>query len=264
MGWIRGFFTVVVAVLIFFSVLSLNLFGILSSSLTYENVYEESSIVFENILHDVNVDSIITSRYPLIVEFCKNNSEFVFSDSGFVFEIPCDSITEGADAVLREGIKSAIHKIYYGNYSEKVTSYLDEPQEVPLFLISEKAHNFTSKIFYYSLFFFIILFASLFFLVKNKSNTFLLPGIFMVVISLLFFKINEFFSLFSDGILFQFLGIFFSKSFPVSIRILIVGILLIIVAVVFRVFKIGFWISSFIEKMKEKLQKPTQVNKKNK
>jgi hypothetical protein len=261
MAWIRGFFTVVVAVLIFFSVLSLNLFGILSSSLTYENVYEESSIIFEDVLQDLNVSSIIEKRYPAIVEFCENNSEFVFGEEGYVFEIPCDSVIQGTDAVLQEGVKSVINKIYYGNYSEKVTDYLDEPQEAPLFLISEKAHNFTSKIFYYSILLFIFLIVALFFLVNNKSNTFLLPGIFMVVISLLFFKINSFFSHLSDGILFQFLGIFFSRSFPVSMRLLIIGILLIAIAIVFKVFKVGFWVSSLIEKFKEKKNISKNINK---
>jgi len=56
------------------------------------------------------------------------------------------------------------------------------------------------------------------------------------------------------------LGIFFSTAFPVSIRLLIAGILLILIAVFFKAFRVGFWISSLVEKFKEK--KPVQMQKK--
>jgi hypothetical protein len=266
MGMIRGFFVVIVAVLLFFSLFAVNLFGILSSSLTYEKVQEKAEIVLEDILVDLNVTSIIEQRYPVIVSFCQNNSEvvinseYIFSDEGIVFDIPCESALQGVDAVIDEGIKSVVHKIYYGNYSENATDYLNTPQDAPLFLISEKAHNVSSNIFYYSILASLILIGLLFLLTERKSNTFLLPGIFMVLSSLLFFKIKDVLSLFSDGIIFKFLGIFFSTSFPVSIRILILGILFILVAVFFKVFRIGFWISSLVEKFKNK--KPVQMQKK--
>lgn len=270
MGWIRGFFTVVVAVFLFFSILSLNLFGILSSSLTYENVQHESEIVLEEILIDLNVTSIIEQRYPAIISFCLNNSEvvinsqYVFSDSNYVFDIPCEVVIDGLDAVIDEGIRSIVHRIYYGNYSENMTDYLDTPKDAPLFLISEKAHNTTKKIFCYSIIFTLILIGLLFFMVEKKSNSFLLPGIFLVISSLIFFKIDNLFSLFSDGIIFKFLGIFFSTAFPVSIRLMIIGILLIAFAIIFKVFKFGFWISSFIEKIKEKFNKNSSSFKVNK
>ncbi|MCK9568004.1 hypothetical protein M0R72_03550 [Candidatus Pacearchaeota archaeon] len=266
MGVIRGFFVVIVAVLLFFSVFSLNLFGILSSSLTYENVQEKAEIVLEDVLTDLNVTSIIEQRYPMIVSFCQNNSEvvinseYIFSDEGLVFDIPCESALQGIDVVVDEGIRSVVHKIYYGNYSENATDYLSTPQDAPLFLISEQAQILSNKAFYYSLLASLILIGLLFLLTKRKSNTFLLPGIFMVFSSLIFFKINDIFSLFSDGILFKFLGIFFSTAFPVSIRLLIAGILLILIAVFFKAFRVGFWISSLVEKFKEK--KPVQMQKK--
>jgi uncharacterized protein YneF (UPF0154 family) len=62
-------------------------------------------------------------------------------------------------------------------------------------------------------------------------------------------------SLFSDGIVFKVLGVFFSESFYISLKLLIAGILLIILAIVFKVFKLGFWISSMVEKVKEKMRK---------
>ena len=252
MGWIRGFFTVIVAVLLFFSLFAVNLFGILSSSLTYENVYNESSVLFEDILSDLNVSSIIEERYPVIVSFCQNNSEFVFSEAGYVFEIPCESALQGTEAVIDEGVKSVIRKIYYEEYSGNASDYLDELQSSPLFLISQNAQKFSSKVFYYSFLASLILIVLLFFVVEKKSNAFLISGIYLVSNSLVFFKINDIFSLFSDGIVFQFLGIFFSTAFSVSIRLLVVGILFILVAIFFKAFRVGFWISSLVEKFKEK------------
>jgi len=267
MGIIRGFFVVIVAVLLFFSVFSLNLFGILSSSLTYENVQQQAEIILGDVMNDLNVTSVIEQRYPTIVSFCLNNSEvvvnseYVFSESDYVFDIPCESALQGIDAVIDEGIKSVVHKIYYGNYSENITSYLDAPQDAPLFLISEQAQKTTSKIFYYSLLATLILMGLLFFAVEKKSNSFLISGIYFVLCSLSFMKINNLFSLFSDGILFKFMGIFFSTAFPVSIRLLIIGILLLAIAIVFKVFRVGFWISSIAEKFKGK-SKPVQISKK--
>lgn len=264
---IRGFFVVIVAVLLFFSVFSLNLFGILSSSLTYENVQQQAEIILKDALMDLNVTSIIEQRYPMIVAFCVNNSEvvigseYIFSNEGIVFDIPCESALQGIDTVVDEGIRSVVHRIYYGNYSENITSYLDTPQDAPLFLISEKAQIFSKNTFYYSLLASLILIGLLFLLTERKSNTFLLPGIFMVLSSLIFFKINDILALFSDGMLSKFLGIFFSTSFEVSVIILIAGVLLILVAVFFKIFRIGFWISSLVQKFKGK-STPVQTSKK--
>jgi len=250
MGWIRGFFTVIVGVLLFFSLFAVNLFGILSLSLTYENVYNESSVIFEDILQDLNVSSIIEERYPVIVSFCQNNSEFVFSEADYVFEIPCESVLQGTEAVIDEGVKSVVRKIYYEDYSGNASSYLDESQSAPLFLISQNAQKISNKVFYYSILASLILIILLFVIVEKKSNAFLIPGIYLVSNSLVFFKIKDIFSLYSEGIVFQFLGIFFSTAFPVSIRLLIAGILLILVAVFFKAFRVGFWISSLVEKFK--------------
>lgn len=255
MGGIRGFFSVIVSVILFFSILSLNLFGILSSSLTYETIQIESMGVVNTLVDDLNISSMINQYYPLILIFCQNNSEYVFSESDYVFTIPCDNVVQGPEKVLEEGIKSVIYNVYYGDYPGKIGDYLDNLQDSPFFLISQKAYFFTSKIFYYSLVLSIILLIALFFLVHNKSNAFLIPGIFVTLFSLLFLKFNVFFSKTSNGIISQFLGIFFSKSFPVSIRFLIVGIVFIVVAIVFKVFKVGFWISSFLEKFQKK-EKP--------
>ncbi len=268
MGGIKGFFLVIVSILLFFSIISLSLFSVLSSSLTYENVYKESSVFVGEILQDLNVNQIIEQQYPLMLLYCENNTQFVFSDSNYVFEIPCESVFQGKEAIFNEGIKSIVKDFYYKDYSENFISYLDNPQDAPLFLISEKAYNFTNKLFYSSLAISIILTLLLFFLTEKKSNTFLLPGIFFVFSSLLFFKMDSILAKFSEGIVFQFFGIFFSTTFSISIRLLIIGILLIAIAIVFKVFKVGFWISSFIEKFKKSPQKSqeksnvTQIKKK--
>ena len=261
MGWLRGFFTVIVAVLLFFSVFSLSLFGIVSTSLTYDNVYKESSVIFGDILSNVNVSLVIEKNYPMIVSFCENNSEYVFSEGGYVFDISCESVMQGTEAILEDGIKSVISKIYYDDYSIDASNYIDEPQNAPLFLISEQAHDSASRIFYYSILASLILLAALFFLVENKSNTFLIPGIYFVLNSLMFFKINNVSSLFSDGIVFKFLGIFFSTSFSVSVKLLIIGILLIVIAIVFKVFKVGFWISSVMEKFQKRSKPEMKIKK---
>lgn len=263
MGTLRNFFTVIVAVLLFFSVLSLNLFWILSSSLTYENIYETSSLVIKGILSNLNISFIMEDYSPKIIAYCQNNSEFVFSEQGYVFEIPCESALQGTDAILNEGIKNVVYQIYYKNYSFSKNS-IDELQNNPLFLISEKTHNFTNKILYFSSSIFIILFVTLFFLVDKKSNAFLIPGIYLIFSSLLFFKMDKLISKSFSEIVSQFLGIFFSTSFSVSIKLLILGIVFIFIFILLQSFKIGFWISKVMGKPNSKKEKQTKTENRNK
>lgn len=238
----------------------MNLFGVLGSSLTYENVLENSHVIVEDFLFDLNVNSIIDRNYLLMQNYCVNNSEYVFSEEGYVFNIPCDAVLSGKESILDEGVKSVVHQVYYDDYSKNVTDYIKEPQTAPLSLISKDSYDYTNKVFYSSLSLSLILIIILFLLVEKKSNTFLLSGIFILICSLIFIKIEGLFSLFSDKTFFQFLGIFFSQSFSVSVKFLIFGILLIIFSVIFKIFKLGFWISSIIEKVKVKMQKPSFVN----
>lgn len=251
MGVIRGVLLVLVAVLLFLSIICTNLFWTLSSSLKYENVEKESVIIAKDFLKGVNVDTAIKQMYPLILSYCKNNSEYVFNYQGYTFDVPCSVASKGQDAIIEEGVKDLVKNVYYTEYDCNFLDCASKPQ-LPLFLVSEKAYNFfTNKLYLFLIAFFILL-ALTFLLVEKKTNVPILAGSLLIVSSLIFIKSDFLFALFSDNIIFKFLGIFFSQAYFVSLRILIAGIILVVIGIIFKIFKVGFFVSNLLKPKEQK------------
>lgn len=264
MGAIRGILLVFVVVLLFLSVLSANLFWALTVSLNYDNVQEESTSIIKDFLQGMNMTGIIKQNYPLIQFYCINHSEYTFNYQGYTLDIPCSVVAQGENAIVEEGIRDLIKGVYYTKYD---CNFLDCPSkfQLPLFLISEKAHDFWKSNLYFALGISFVLLALLFLFIEKKTNLPILAGSLLVVSSLIFIKLDSLFSLFSNQVIFKFLKIFFSKSYFVSFRILIAGIVLVITGIVLKIFKVGFSISDFISKLKEKaMQQKAQAKKKRK
>ncbi len=260
MGAIRGILLVFVAVLLFLSILLANLFWVLTISLDYENVREESTLLVKDFLKEINVTNAIKQAYPLISFYCQNNSEYVFNYQGYTFDIPCSIALQGENAIVEEGIKDLVKNVYYAEYE---CSFLDCPNksQLPLFLVSEKAHDFWKNNFYLVLGICLVLLILVFLFIEKKTNVPILAGSLLVVSSLLFIKLDSLFALFSDKIIFKFLWIFFSQTYFISLKILIAGIILIVVGIIFKIFKVGFFISNLISKSKEKTSKKSKKSK---
>jgi hypothetical protein len=251
MGAIKGFFLVIISVLLFLTIFSTILLGIFGKSLNYNNLETESSIAIKGILENYNLSSQVEKIYPLIQSYCQNNSNYVFSFGEYALDIPCNSALQGTDAILNEGVKSFIHQVYYKEYNCNFVNCFNN-SEIPLFLISEKTHNFLINKFYILLTISFILFILLFFAVNKKSNAFIIGGIFSIILSLLSFKLDYLLSSISNKTISSVLKIFFSQSFYVSLWALIMGVILIVLGIVFKIFNIGFFISNLISKIKEK------------
>jgi len=249
MGAIRGVLLVFVAVFFFLSLLSLSLLWTLSLSLNYETLQKESAVIAKDFLKEINVTEAIRQNYPLIQIYCKNYSNYVLNYQGYTFDIPCSVALQGEDAIIEEGIKDTIHSIYYTEYD---CNFIDcfRKSSVPMFLISQKAYDFWTGKLYFSLLASFILFILVFLLVEKKTNAFILSGSLAIVSSLPFIKLDSLLSLFSDKMIFKFLGIFFSQAHFVSIKILIIGAGLLVLGIVLDIFKVGFFISNFISKIK--------------
>ncbi len=264
MGVIRGILLVLVVVLLFLSVVCITLFWTLSLSLRYENVEKESVIIAKDFLKGTDITGIVKQMSPFINSYCKNNSEYVFNYQGYTFDIPCSTALEGEDAIVEEGVRDLVKDVYYTEYDCSFLDCASKPQ-LPLFLISEKALDFfTNKLYFFLMASFILLIL-VFLFIEKKTNIPILVGSLLVTSSLLFIKLDSFFSLFPDNIIFKFLGIFFSQAYFVSLRVLVIGIVLIVAGIVLKVFKIGFFISNIIAKSKEKMQqkKTEKLKKKN-
>lgn len=259
MGFIRGFLVVVISVLLFLSLLSMTLLGVLSSSLNYETLQQKSSGVIEDSLESqFNLSSNLNSFIPIMQLYCINNSvsDYVFNTGGYTFDIPCTTVIQGKDAIIDESISDLIHNVYYTKYD---CSFIDCVIESPFALVSEKAYNYLNGKFYFFLLASFLLTAALFFFVEKKTNTFIIAGSMMTISSLIFFKLDSIFALFPEQILFKLLGIFFSESFSFSVKILIAGIVLLIIGIIMKIFKLGFKIEQFISKLKQaKKVQPSQ------
>ncbi len=250
MGVIRSFFIVLVSVLLFVSFVGLNLFGILSLSLNYDQVQKAAPTIANDLIQDFNLSSEIQRVYPELQLYCLNNSDYVFSAKGYTFDIPCSSVNQGDNAIINEGVNDLIHQVYYTSYS---CNFLDcaKSTQIPLFLISQKAYDYWTNKFYIFLVSSLIFLIILFLLTEKKSNASIISGILLTASSILFIKFDAIINSFSDKIVYQFLTIFFSQAFYVSLRFLILGILILIAGIVFKLFNIGMFISNLIGKIKK-------------
>jgi hypothetical protein len=266
MGFIRGVLLVLVTVLLFLSIICVNLFWTLSLSLDYKNVEKEALAVSKDFLKEINVTSAVKQAYPLINSYCKNHSEYVFNYQGYTFDIPCDAAVKGEDAVIEEGVRDLVKNVYYTEYECDFLECASKPQ-IPLFLISEKAYDFFTGKFYFFLAALFILLIFVFLFVEKKTNVPILAGSLLIISSLIFIKLDSLFALFSDKIILSLLKIFFSQTYFVSLRILIIGIALVLLGIVLKIFKVGFFVSKLISKVNQKkidISKKKSVKKKSK
>jgi len=273
MGFIRGLLVVVISVLLFLSILSMTLFGVLSSSLSYENVKENSASLIKDSLEDgFNLSRAVGNVIPLMQKYCKNNSvsDYVFSSEGYTFDIPCETVLQGKDKIIEEGLSDLVYKTYYKQYDCSFIECLkkspfDEVESTFVeILVSERAYDYWNNKFYFFLGAVFILSLGLFLFVEKKSNSFILLGGMLVISSLIFIKIDSALSFFSNKIFLNLAKVFFSESFSISVRILISGIAMFIFGLILKIFKIGFKLQNFISKLKKSENKfvPKQEFKK--
>lgn len=259
MGFIRGFFLVIVSVLLFLSFLCINLFGILSLSLNYNNFQNESVSVIQDSLQSFNITNQIGEAYPMIQLYCQTHSNYTFNTGGYTFNIPCNIAMQGTSAIIQEGAKEITQQVYYTKYDCDFLNCASSTQ-IPLFLLSEKAYNFWTDKLRISLAVSFVLLVLLFLLARKKPNMPLLSGILLSVSSIPFIKLDILLNLFSTKLFDKFLKIFFSQSFYFSIRVLIAGVVLIAIGIIFKIFDVGFFISNLILKIKKSESK--QINNK--
>ena len=180
--------------------------------------------------------------------------DYVFRESDHTYIITCNSALQGKDAMIKEGIKSIIHDNYYADSECRFFDCFKKTSLSgfnPLFLISERTYNYVNGKFYFFLFISLILTGALLFFIEKKTNLPILTGILLIISSLLFIKLDAILSLFSDKTFFNFLWIFFSNSYLISLKILIAGVILLIIGIILKIFKVGFFISNLISKFKK-------------
>ena len=256
MGAIRGILLVVVSVLLFVVLLGGNVLWTLDKSLDYETIKPELVFVIkEAIENEINLSEVVEEEFGEMEEYCLDNPVYVFSDEEFgqVFEIECDVVAQGSDAVVDSAIESFVEKIYSGQIESKdVSSVLEEvntESKQPMFDFV-KLKNSVHSYFYIAWVVALVLFVLVFFLVEAKSNSFIIAGSLLAISSLPLIKIEQFLSLipFEFG---EFLIVFFSEANTVFLISFITGLVVLIIGVVMKFFGIGFKIFEFFNKFKD-------------
>jgi len=252
MGFIRGGAFVIASVLLFILFLAGHVLWTLNSSLEYDVLKPELVTIVKGMAEEQGFDSnTINQRYPAMQLDCLNNSDFVFRQGEYAFDMPCEILTQGTDAVLDRGINDILENIYYDDYD---CDFLDcfELTSPPFFLVSKKAQDYWADKFYLVVFGILILIGLMFLLIESKTNLPFVVGSSLLVSSLPFMKLEVLMSFFAEKTFLQIFAIAFTQSysafligFGISIGILIFGIFL-------KFFGIGFKLADFFNKFKKK------------
>lgn len=257
MGLIRGGLLTLVSILLFLSLFATNTFLTMSMSLNHNVVKPELiSVVNSILINQTNVADDINKNIGWMQLYCKNNSVFTkkISDPEFVFEIPCEVVENGSEAIINYAVNDIVETNYYKKYDCKFWQCEYNP---PFYLFSEKAYNYWKGWFYWSLFASLVLIALAFILIEIRSSIpFLLGGI-LIISSLPFVKIEWLFSLLGSWKFLQFFSLFFSESYKVFLISFISGVLLIGIGIVLKFLGIGDLISKLF-----RIKKSTKIDKK--
>jgi hypothetical protein len=250
MGVIRGVLLVFVCCLFFISVFAAGLTFTLATSLKYDNVKAQLTATLEEILEStIKLHEKFDDVYPLMELYCQSNAEYIFEHEGYTFKIPCDVLVEGYDAVISHAIGNVLEDVYYTEYDCSFLNCFNEGQ-LPLFLVSEKARGFWSSKFYFLLIASAVLAGLMFLLAEKKTNMPIIAGSLLIVASLPFMKLSDIMLNFG-GEFAGLLRIFFTTSFKVFIRMIILGIIVLALGIILKIFGIGFKISELISKFKK-------------
>ncbi|MCK4553252.1 hypothetical protein KAT80_03540 [Candidatus Pacearchaeota archaeon] len=241
MGLIRGGLLVVVSVLLFVVFLAGNVLWTLDKSLDYETIKPELvSIVKEVIEDEININEVVGEEFEKMQVYCLNNSEYVFShdESGRVFEVGCEVVAQGSDAVIEHAIEDFVEEIYHGKAEESMFDFAKLKESI-------------NSYFYIALAAALVLFVLVFFLAEAKSNSFIIAGSLLVISSLPFIKIEQFLFWVPFGFAKHF-TVFFSKAYTVFLISLITGLIVLGIGIVMKFFGVGFKLFDFFSKIKSK------------
>ena len=255
MGFIRGALGVFISILLFIVFLVGSAFLTLTLSLQYDNVYEHLAPLIQDTLEEeigVSIPEEIEKEINSMEIQCEDYPEgYVFNEGGYTITLSCEALTQGTDAIIASGINSLIETAYYKEYTCDFWKCFGE-EGIPLFLVSEYAKDYWKAKFYLALGIALGLMAALFFIYKKKQNTFIVPGILLVAAAVPFLRLDFLMNISGDRIIFELLGIFFSKARNVFRISFFTGIGLLVAGIIFKLFIVGFRFSKLFHREESK------------
>lgn len=278
MGFIRGGLFVIVSVLFFILLLTINSLFVVTSSLDYNNLKQELIPVVKDALNEqINISQIIeANKIPLMQTFCANSSnelEYVFSEANYTFVLPCSALSNGTQGVIDSAIDGLFEQYYYKEYD---CSFFDCMKEdsIPFFVVSEHSKNYWQAKIYYVILALVVLLALMFLLIEKKTNLPLVVGSLVILSSLLFAKLESFslwlINTFTNvspvspvnvNNFLKFFSVIFTQSYKIFLIMVIAGVVVLAIGIILKFFAIGFKINEFFSKFGKKKEMAKEESK---
>ncbi len=208
-------------------------------------------IIEENsALNESAVEKNVNQSYEEFLTMCSGSYLYQNEEFGYSLEIPCEVVAQGQDEVINYSFDYLTEKLYYQEYECDYWNCLTKTG-TPLFLISEKSHDYWMNKFYFMMMVSLVLCGLVFFFSEKKTDSFITVSIILLVSALPLLRIYEFLSfIFSNRILdfLDFFALLFNQSHQVFKTMLTVSILLVAFSVGLKVW---FFIQSRSKENKE-------------
>lgn len=236
MGFLRGTIITFFSIILFISLFLMNFTVILSSSLQHDTLKPALKSYAGNMLEDyANGQDIFSQENQVYMQnYCSIQSEYKFTYEDYSFAIPCQVIEEGKDSIINYGAENFVDQIYYKEYNCEFWQCVKE-SSIPLVLISEKAMNYWKGKFLILLGLSFIIFASIFLISRNRTTTFLVTGVLLIISAFPFRRLDWALTFVPEKVSGIF-SIFFTKAHSVFVIILIIGIVFIVAGILFKIF----------------------------
>lgn len=227
----------------------------MKSSLEYENLKSEiGDVILENVASNTEVVQNADEVMPYLENYCKTHKSYAISsdDAGFGIDISCESVKKGQQATVEEMVSESVDQFYYKDYDCGFVDCLNQDQK--FYLISEDFKEYLTNKFYLVSLVLLALFGLMILLTQHKANAFLIAGILVIVASLPFMALKSILFFLQD----YFYGIariFFANSSSAFVGMIIIGIILLIAGVIWKLVSIGFKVSHFFSKNRDEEDK---------
>lgn len=249
MGIFKEGVLIILAIILFLSLIASGTLYVLQASLNYDEMNPKLTEFIRDIVDENGLNQEVNSMFPEMQMHCQNNSEYVFNEEELFDQliIPCSVVAQGSEEVIVYAINQSVSDIYYKNYDcGFFECFFDS--ENRWFFISQQSRDFLLGKFYWSILISFILIGMMFFFVDNKSNFPIVVGIVFVLSSFIFIKLSSLISWFVSVEIYQLIENILISSSYVFLLLLFLGIILIGLGVGFRFWDMGNSVGKFFNK----------------
>lgn len=275
MGIFRGGLVAIFAVLLFVSAFFGSVFLTMSSSLSYDDVSEQTYPAIYDLINDSQTNQdLFYEINPLSFKLgdavrgasiamqshCLNYQDYVFVFEEYTIALSCSSLVDD-QTLFEEASQRFVDNMYYKEYDCEFWNCFRKAG-LPFFLISEKAQDYFEGRFYFSLLVFLALSVLVFIFIEQRQNTPIIGGGIMVISSILLSRLGNFIENSADKTFTLFIKILFDNSNTIFWWILILGSILVLVGIGFRIWQADLIKKKFSREDVKKMVKD-EMKKKN-